>query len=43
MGVGNVYRHSYDNVAEEHVWRTLHESLPALLAVIDEEIARLDA
>ncbi len=42
MGVGNVYRHNYDNVAEEFVWRTVHESLPALLAAIDEEIAKLD-
>ena len=42
MGVGNVYRHNYDNVAEEFVWRTLHESLPALLAAVDEEIAKLE-
>jgi uncharacterized protein with HEPN domain len=42
MGVGNVYRHNYDNVAEEFVWRTLRESLPALLAAIDEEIAKLE-
>ena len=42
MGVGNVYRHNYDTVAEEYVWRTVHESLPALLTVIEAEIARLD-
>jgi len=42
MGVGNVYRHNYDTVAEEYVWRTVHESLPALLAVIEVEIGRLD-
>jgi uncharacterized protein with HEPN domain len=42
MGVGNVYRHDYDNVAEEFVWRTVHESLPALLAVIDVEIGQLN-
>ena len=41
-GVGNVYPHNYDNVAEEFVWRTLRESLPALLAAIDEEIAKLE-
>jgi len=41
MGVGNVYRHNYDNVAEEYVWRSLHESLPALLAVIAHEIEQL--
>ncbi len=43
MGAGNVYRHDYDNVAEEFVWRTLHESVPTLKAIVDEEIARLDA
>jgi uncharacterized protein with HEPN domain len=42
MGVGIVYRHNYDTVAEEYVWRTVHESLPALLAVIEVEIGRLD-
>ena len=42
MGVGNVYRHNYDTVAEEYVWRTVHDSLPALLAVIEAEIGRLD-
>jgi uncharacterized protein with HEPN domain len=42
MGVGNVYRHNYDTVAEEYVWRTVHESLPALLAVIEVEIGRLE-
>jgi uncharacterized protein with HEPN domain len=41
-GVGNVYRHNYDTVAEEYVWRTVHESLPALLAVIEVDIGRLD-
>jgi uncharacterized protein with HEPN domain len=42
MGVGNVYRHDYDNVAEEFVWRTVQDRLPALLAAIAEEIAKLD-
>ena len=41
MGVGNVYRHDYDNVAEELVWRTLQHSLGPLLAVVEGEIARL--
>jgi Protein of unknown function DUF86 len=27
MGVGNVYRHDYDNLAEEFVWRTVNQSL----------------
>jgi uncharacterized protein with HEPN domain len=43
MGVGNVYRHNYDTVAEEYVWRTVHENLPALLAVVEAEIEWLDA
>ena len=42
MGIGNVYRHNYDTIAEEYIWRTVHESLPALLAVIEVEIGRLD-
>jgi uncharacterized protein with HEPN domain len=32
MGVGNVLRHNYDDVAEEQVWRTVLEDLPALVA-----------
>ncbi len=38
MGTGNVYRHNSGDVEEDYVWRTLHESLPALLAAIAEEI-----
>ena len=41
MGVGNIYRHDYDNVAEEFVWRTVRISLPQLLTVIEAEIALL--
>lgn len=43
MGVGNVYRHDYDNVDESYVWRRVHDSLPVLVAVVESEIARLDA
>ncbi len=39
MGVGNVYRHDYDNVQPDFVWRTVHERLPALLAAVEDEIA----
>ena len=42
MGVGNIYRHNYDNVAEQQVWRTVREGLPGLLAAITEEIAGLE-
>jgi len=40
MGAGNVYRHDYDNVAEEIVWRTVQHSLAALLAAVESELAR---
>ena len=39
MGAGNVYRHDYDNVAEEFVWRTLQLGLAPLLAAVLVEIA----
>jgi uncharacterized protein with HEPN domain len=41
MGPGNVYRHEYDNVAEDYVWRTVQQSLAPLLAAIEDEIACL--
>jgi uncharacterized protein with HEPN domain len=41
MGVGNVFRHDYDNVAEEHVWRTVPKSLDQLMAVVAFEMERL--
>lgn len=41
MDVGNVYRHAYDNVEEDVVWRTIRQRLPELLAAIEEEIAQL--
>lgn len=41
MGVGNIYRHDYDNVAEKQVWQTVREGVPALLAAIAEEIERM--
>ncbi len=41
MGLGNIYRHDYDNVALEYVWRTIHADLPALIAAINNEIDQL--
>ncbi len=41
MDVGNVYRHEYDNVAEDAVWRTVQQRLAPLLAFVDDEISRL--
>src|ERR1700733_12321192 len=38
MGVGNVLRHNYDDVAEEQVWRTVLEDLPALDRAVAAEI-----
>jgi uncharacterized protein with HEPN domain len=40
MGAGNVCRHDYDNVAEEIVWRTVHQNLTPLLAAVESELAR---
>ena len=40
MGVGNIYRHDYDAVDEDLVWRTLRESLPALETAVATEIER---
>lgn len=41
MGAGKVYRHDYDNVAEDIVWRTVQRSLVPLLAAVESEIAHL--
>jgi uncharacterized protein with HEPN domain len=40
--VGNIYRHSYDNVDESIVWDTVHRDLPSLLVVVLAELAALD-
>jgi len=29
---------NYDNVAEQIVWKTVHEALPALQKVVEEEL-----
>jgi uncharacterized protein with HEPN domain len=39
-GAGNVYRHDYEDVADDMVWRTVQNSLPPLLAIVDEELKR---
>ncbi len=36
------YRHDYDNVASDFVWRTVRHSLPPLLAAVLAEIERLE-
>jgi uncharacterized protein with HEPN domain len=42
MGTGNVYRHDYDNLDEEFVWRTVHHSLHPLSDAVEQEIATQD-
>ena len=39
---GNFYRHQYDNVLESYVWTTIHEDLPPLLAVVEQELRALE-
>jgi uncharacterized protein with HEPN domain len=34
-GSGSIYRHNYENVQALRIWRTIHEALPALRAVVD--------
>ncbi len=41
MDVGNVFRHEYDNVSHDPMWRTVQERLPQLLVAIESEIAAL--
>ena len=41
-GAGNIYRHDYEDVAEQHVWDTVQIDLPPLRAVITQELAVLD-
>jgi uncharacterized protein with HEPN domain len=38
IAAGNIYRHEYERVAEDRVWRTVVESLPGLIAVIRDEV-----
>jgi uncharacterized protein with HEPN domain len=36
---GNFYRHNYEDVRPQRVWKTLHEDIPPLRAVIEQELA----
>jgi uncharacterized protein with HEPN domain len=38
MGAGNVYRHDYDNVAEDQLWRTVNHSLGELIIAMEQEL-----
>jgi uncharacterized protein with HEPN domain len=37
---GNVYRHEYEGVRPDVLWRTVHNHLPSLLAAVEAELAR---
>lgn len=37
-GAGNVYRHKYEDVADDMVWRTVQDSLGPLLSAVDDEL-----
>jgi uncharacterized protein with HEPN domain len=39
-GAGNVYRHNYEDVADDMVWQTVQDSLGRLLIVVDDELQR---
>ena len=43
MGIGNVLRHDYDDVAEAIVWETVRERLAPLLGVVAAEIAAFES
>jgi uncharacterized protein with HEPN domain len=38
-GAGNIYRHGYENVAEQQLWDAVQVDLPPLRAVVDSELA----
>jgi uncharacterized protein with HEPN domain len=42
MVVGNVLRHSYQDVAEQQIWRTVVDDLPVLEKAIHSEIALIE-
>jgi uncharacterized protein with HEPN domain len=41
-GAGNIYRHDYLDIREDVLWRTVHEFLPPLATVVEEEIRRME-
>ena len=42
-GAGNIYRHDYLDIRDDVLWKTVHEYLPPLLAVVEQELKRLKA
>ena len=39
---GNIYRHQYEDVLEQRLWRTVKDHLAPLLRAVEEELSRLD-
>ncbi len=37
-GSGSIYRHDYEDVQERRIWKTIHEALPPLRAVVEAEL-----
>ncbi len=37
-GSGSIYRHNYEDVQERRIWKTIHEALPPLRAVVEAEL-----
>ena len=42
QSAGNRYRHEYDGVAAALIWKTVHDSLPALLSAVEAKLASAD-
>ncbi|HXA24918.1 MAG TPA: hypothetical protein VNW90_21735 [Acetobacteraceae bacterium] len=38
MCAGNVYRHNYDNIAENKLWHTVNHSLGELIMAMEQEL-----
>ncbi len=41
-GAGSVYRHGYQTIRDDILWRTIQQSLKSLLAVVEQELGRRD-
>ena len=42
-GAGNVYRQDYEDVQQRLVWAVVQERLPALLGVVEQELAAIES
>ena len=38
-GAGNIYRHDYERVTADVIWKTVHGALPALLDTVMSELS----